>query len=193
MKRMKHLDCWGVKHIAPHSPGEPFESWFARVKSQVPHLPRCVAESWVHRNWESSEYDWLPLQCLRFERHMWSVQQVLGVTEGVEPDWARPWSQGLASGDWAHAPTWLGRYMLENRTWPVPIIVLDNRAGFSGPDGEPLARHHLLEGHMRYAYFHHLVRSGDVLSKHAVWLASLEIAGRNGTARRGPPRPSPAA
>jgi hypothetical protein len=193
MKRIKHLECWGVKHIAPHGPGEPFESWFARVKSQVSHLPRCVAGSWVHRNWGGSEYDWLPLQCLRFERHMWSVQQVLGITGGVEPSWARPRSEGLASGCWPHATTWLGRYMLENHTWPVPIIVLDNPAGLSDPSGRRLNRHHLLEGHNRYAYFHHLVRSGNVLSEHAVWLASLELAEKNGTARRGPRHPRPAA
>jgi hypothetical protein len=51
------------------------------------------------------------------------------------------------------------RYFLENGTWPVPIILLDNNADIADSSGKDYGQsHHLLEGHLRFSYFRNMYR-----------------------------------
>lgn len=71
----------------------------------------------------------------------------------------------------------LGSYMLTNDTWPVPPLVLDNSCGLVHPCGEPLGRHHLLEGHHRLAYLRGLAEPPGLLKQelHSVWWVTYEL------------------
>lgn len=166
----------GFEHLAPEGRGveqEPFARWWSRVARELPHVPACVAEHWLHRNWGCSAYWWLPLDRLRFERQEWSNAEVLRIGEGEEPTWPRLWSDELGREDSVHRRSWLGWYMWKHRTWPAPILVLDNPDGLVAPDGRRLARRHLLEGRMRSAFHHHLATHGLALPRHEVWWATL--------------------
>lgn len=151
---------------------EEFEQWHQRVREQIPHVPACVAEHWLCRHGIHTPYDWLPLSRMRFERETWGLARVLSIGEGVEPLWSPNWSEDLDT-DPNHYESELGQYMLANGTWPVPIIVLDNEAGLQSPDGEPLARWHLIEGHMRSAYMDHLAKTGQAKETHQVWVTTI--------------------
>ena len=153
--------------------GEPFDVWHPRVMHRIPHVPPCVAENWLHRHWGLSPYYWLPLARLRFEKQRWANAKVLGIGEGLEPRWSPGWGEELGRQGSVHNQMWLGRYMLEHRTWPAPIIVLDNSAGLVDPFGERLARFHLIEGHMRSAFHHHLATHGLARDEHEVWLTAI--------------------
>jgi hypothetical protein len=172
------------EHIAPRGAEfdkEPFEAWFAHVRGDIPHVPACVAETWIHRNWGYSGYHWLPLARLRFEKQRWANAEVLRIGEGLEhPQWSRSWSEELGRVGSAHRQSWVGRFMLEHRTWPAPILVLDNpRRRVTDPSRERLARIHLIEGRVRAAYHHHLATHGLALAEHDVWVAKIARASRS--------------
>ncbi len=178
----------GIGHLRPTGDGfrrEPFERWFARVQSNIQHVPKCVAEQWLHRHWGYSPYHWLPIADLRFQRQAWGHDAILRIGEGEEPRWSPCWPEqlGVVGSTWAEM--WLGKHMVAHGTWPVPIIVLDNVDGLKCPFGEPLARIHLIEGHMRSAFIHHLIKTGKAKVDHDVWVATLTA--------RAPPEPSPPA
>ena len=171
----------GFRHIAPHGDvwnKEPFAEWYARVKDEIPHVPACVAESWIHRHWGYSPYYWLPLARLRFEKQSWTNSEILRIGEGLA-DRDRPfspeWSDEFGHEKSYARESWLGRYMLEHRTWPAPIIVLDNtrRRVRDRRWITPLARFHLIEGHRRSAYHHYLATHGLALDAHEVWLVTI--------------------
>lgn len=151
---------------------EPFDRWHARVREEIPHVPDCVAEHWLYRHESHTPYTWLPLSRLRFDLQTWDLARVRKIGEGIEPRWCPDWSDALGT-DPIHRETWLGQYMLEHGTWPVPIIVLDNAPGICSPDDDPLARWHLIEGHMRSAYLDHLAKTQKAQSHHQVWVTTI--------------------
>lgn len=65
---------------------------------------------------------------------------------------------------------------LNEGTWPVPIIVLENYGGIVGINGDVYGRpFHLLEGHLRLGYFRNLYRNKlqNLKKDHPVWVVSL--------------------
>lgn len=80
-----------------------------------------------------------------------------------DPKWVEAIGRYLL--DWAPSRrTWLMSFMIDQRTWPVPIIV-------ENADGE---RYRLIEGHKRLGYLWALVDSGRVSinSIHTVLIVS---------------------
>jgi len=167
------------RHVAPRGADsgsrEPFETWFQRIRDVIPHVPASVARDWLYLNWGGSPYDWLPLAQMRFEAMRCKNAEILsvGVGRGVGREAFLNWSRELGREGSHHRKIPLGQYMLEHRTWPVPILVLDSSTGLTPPPGETLARFHLVEGHMRLAFHHHLATSGQALDDHEVWLARI--------------------
>ncbi len=151
---------------------EEFEQWHQRVREQIPHVPACVAEHWLYRHGIHTPYDWLPLSRMRFKQETWELARILSIGEGVEPQWSPNWAEELET-DPNHYESELGQYMLDSGTWPVPIIVLDNETGLQSSDDEPLARWHLIEGHMRSAYMDHLAKTGRAKETHQVWVTTI--------------------
>jgi hypothetical protein len=150
---------------------EPFAEWFARVRTELPHLPECVAEHWIHRHWNGcSPYEFLPLDRLRFDRQVWTLGRLRQVEVGSG------WRQIHSDVDRLYSPdivkTPLARMMLTARTWPVPIIVLDNPGGLADRYG-PMGRLRLIEGHLRFTYLHCLDHRSEAAPMHTVWLATV--------------------
>ena len=149
---------------------EPFAEWFARVRGALPHLPECVAEHWIHRHWNGcSPYEFLPLDRLRFDRQVWPLDRLRQVDVGTG------WRQIHSDIERLYSPnnvnTPLAQMMLSARTWPVPIIVLDNPGEHADRYGDPMGRFRLLEGHLRLTYLRCLDHRGAAAAAHAVWLA----------------------
>ena len=151
---------------------ESFDRWLTRVRGDIPHVPACVAENWLYQHGVHTPYAWLPLSRLRFDLQTWDLARVLKIDEGVDPLWCLSWSEGLGTES-LRRESRLGQYMLSHGTWPVPIIVLDNAGGIQSPHGAPIARWHLVEGHMRSAYMDHLAKSGQAQAQHQVWVATV--------------------
>lgn len=145
---------------------EPFAEWYPRVREHIEHVPEDVADQWIHDNWAASPYEFLPLEQLRFERQRWTLSEIDRVRFGR--DWGENASDVHRLDDEHVQQTWLAQFMLREKTWPRPIIVLDNQHGLVCR-GEQLARWHLLEGHLRLTYLRCLQHKGIALAEHEVW------------------------
>lgn len=128
---------------------EPFTEWYPRVREHITNVPEDVAEQWVHDHWGHSPYESLPLEQLQFERQRWSLADIDRVRFGR--DWGENANDAYRLDDEQLQRTPLAQYMLKEKTWPRPIIVLDNQHGLVNR-GEQLARWHLIEGHTRLTY-----------------------------------------
>ena len=145
---------------------EPFEDWYARVGEDIKHVPEDVAEQWIHEHWGGLPYEFLPLEQLKFEKQRWSLSDIDRVRFGR--DWGENASDVERLDDEHIQNTRLARFMLDAKTWPRPIIVLDNKHGLVHR-GEQLGRWHLLEGHTRLTYMRGLQHKGVALPEHDVW------------------------
>ena len=183
--RQRALECpeaW-FDPLLPEGEGfekEDFERYYARVGPLLPNFPKSVLEDWLHRHaaFAFEQYGWLDYHSFRFEEETWPIERVALVRSGVE-DTVNSWALDFHESD-RRDP--LALYMTEHGTWPVQPIVLDNTSELRDPDGLPLARLHLLEGHLRLAYLRGLALRNpeSVADRHRVWLvtgASKRIAG----------------
>jgi hypothetical protein len=168
--------------IAPHEDEvtgatEPFESWFARVQGRIPHVPRSVAEDWLHRHWGQSFCSWIDLGRLRFRLERWESARLSDI-KFDEMTWGNHdlWLKDLIkSQHWASSrELWV--YMEQHGTWPVPIIVLKSPPGTDDPrfKGWKLPSLLLLEGHHRLEFIRALVAVRKARPEHEIWLAELE-------------------
>ncbi len=163
--------CWGETTM------EPFADYLGRVKHLVPSWPAEVIEQWIYRHYPDmvDDYGWLLTEC-RCEFRLRAVDTST-VFSSVSTHKIASAVDSLGYqivASLTTGPTWLQQFMLDYRTWPVPIIVLENHAHLTGPQGEPYGSpYHLLEGHLRLAYFRALHRSGYPLQPtHDVWFAT---------------------
>lgn len=95
----------------------------------------------------------------------------------------KDWPETLMGwGDWLfddprRRKTWLAKRMLEIGTTPAPIIVAVNSGSFVHPREhyKMVAPYQLVEGHMRLAYLHSMIRRGyeGTQPKHAVVLVAI--------------------
>lgn len=146
---------------------EPFEEWFARVREHIPRVPEDVADQWVHECWGGSPYDSLPVEQLEFEKQSWRLANLDLVRFGES--WREQPSDVNRLDDENIRETPLARFMLCKKTWPRPILVLDNPGGLV-LRGEKLGRWHLIEGHNRLTYLRCLQSKGFAMPEHDVWV-----------------------
>ena len=113
---------------------ESFNDYYQRWPKALKNIPKQVVESWIHRHWAQFQ-DWIPLK-----PETWSYELCeLTNTEVLEishvNDWPlqlEVWGRDLFRGS-HRKTTWLGKYMLEHGTTPVPIIVGKNFGEQSHP------------------------------------------------------------
>lgn len=85
---------------------------------------------------------------------MWSKYRITKI-EAISNSDIAEWGKLFTENSYWRG-TWLAQYMLRERCWPVPIIVMDN---------------FLLEGHRRLGYFKAMVNHGErVADYHPVWV-----------------------
>jgi hypothetical protein len=152
---------------------EPFEQYKNRVGQLFPNIPECVLEQWVYRHYDQfiPEYaSFLNIKDISFEKEArqkdWIYNEIKSFDEG--------WIDGRGHHFYQGYSFPLKEYMLKHRTWPVPIIVIENREGklknSSGwPLGEPF---HLAEGHTRLNFFreNYRLEKETLKETHEIWV-----------------------
>ena len=150
------------------------QEYLGRMADVVPNIPPDVLEQWLFRHWRGfeSNWSWLDLSQVSFRQEVWSTERVFRQIDSLCMDLILGLSERLKSNRYVQS-SWLGHFMLEEGTWPNPIIVLQNTDNLRNPYGKILRPFNLLEGHHRLAYFIAMKQlSHQALQhEHTVWLA----------------------
>lgn len=131
----------------------------------------CYGSS-IYRHYDSilDEYIESGIENMKFVREWWDVEKVYNEIKLFDGEELGGMGYHIFE-DEDDKEDWLADYMLEHRTWPEPIIVLDNLSLTSW--GKPF---HLMEGHRRLDYFREVYQEErDTLkSLHEVWVVTLK-------------------
>ncbi|MGM0785988.1 MAG: hypothetical protein ACQEUM_17985 [Pseudomonadota bacterium] len=168
-----------VKGYGGYNP-EDFEDYYRRWPDELQTIPKCVVEQWIHRHWDDFQ-DWIALNPHKWswERREFTNQEILKIdhfgdwieqlhSEGTEYVSAKPRSE-----------TFVGGYMLEHGTTPVPMIVAEYSGHAVHPKGfkddymkEP---YQLIEGHSRLGCLLGMIDSDhpNLMKKHQVWVVRI--------------------
>lgn len=85
---------------------------------------------------------------------MWSKYRITKI-EAISNSDIAEWEKLFTENSYWRG-TWLAQYIIREKTWPAPIIVLDN---------------FLLEGHRRLGYLNTLIKTDfSVAEYHPVWV-----------------------
>lgn len=131
-------------HIHSSDSKESSSDYLQRVSSVYPNIPPDILENWAWRHWEAfrSAYDNLSLGNCDFKLEMWSKYRITKI-EAISNSDIAEWGKLFTENSYWRG-TWLAQYIIREKTWPVPIIVLDN---------------FLLEGHRRLGYLNTLIKT----------------------------------
>jgi hypothetical protein len=167
-------------HLAPqfHPSGAvstPFEQWWANAQPSFTNVPEEVARQWLHRHWKHSPYSYLIAKNYIFKPKQW------GSLRDIRTSWSE-FKEDNAGAMWKGKDLvksmpgfmpYVPKYMLANKAFPAPIIVLDNHDGHHGrdyPKEHPLPDAFVLvEGHTRFNTGIYLQSIGQ-LERADVWL-----------------------
>lgn len=161
---------------------ESFEDYYARWPNELAHVPESVVRMWM---WEHNDqviefFD----QCYDIDR--WSFRlEKLDNKKILE---VRHFADELEKlddiGDRLIKGLLVGyntaEYMLENGTFPCPIIVVENGGQYehhrSHPGEKMLEPYHLIEGNRRLAFVRALNRHNhpNLQDEHDVWVVTIE-------------------
>lgn len=155
---------------------ESFESYKRRVCSVVSNIPDCVLENWIYRHFSCvvSGYSFLNFNEMRFTKEEWSKDDIFTLIKSYDDGMINNLGYQLYK---CENKSWLQDYMLKHMTWPVPIIVFENKESSYLNDrrmkmGVPF---HLLEGHLRLNYFREIYRTEKETLKdiHFIWKVTM--------------------
>lgn len=148
-------------------------------------MPRDVARQWLFLNWGTSPYGFLRSRDYDFRFTEWPGKHLYQIRSRWD-DWEHNGcvKQGRVAIE--RAPeAYLQDFLLRNRTFPEPIILLDNR-------DEHLESEYprdatcipgglvLIEGHMRFNIASYLVTTGSVNESLPVWMMERSKEPRGG-------------
>lgn len=149
---------------------EPFEIYYQRVGHYLPNVPECPFEQWIYKQYSDiDDYAFLDFRKMKFEKEIWSKDKIFNEINSYG-DNHRIDSHGFQIYNNRFNGVWLKKYMIENLTWPVPIIAFENHS--HEKMGKPF---HLLEGHTRLNYFRAIYRKEKekLLDNHFVWKVAI--------------------
>ena len=159
---------------------ETFDDYFARWPANLSSIPKDVIRDWIYRHWGEFNHHWSHLH-----PHTWSYElEQFSNDEILSIDHISNWMANLdAEGieyvsDTPRSKTDLAQYMLNNGTFPIPILVAKNAGHVIYPHGggehmkDPLQ---LIEGHSRLACIRGMIHSNhaNLKQQHDVWLVSI--------------------
>ncbi|MCP3777050.1 hypothetical protein J2W97_001230 [Paenibacillus jamilae] len=166
-------NLWNALNPGSHSydsfgeRAESLESYIKKVSDLGLNIPTDVIEQWIYRHYEyiDARYISLGIEKMKFEREIWDSNKVYSKINTFEFD-----KLGGMGHNVYEEENWLISFMLKNRTWPKPIIVLENNTFPSW--GTP---YHLLEGHQRLDFFREIYQEErDTLKdQHEIWVVKL--------------------
>lgn len=155
---------------------ESFESYKGRVSSSTINIPDCVLENWIHRHYSCvvSDYSFLNFNKMQFTKEEWSKDNIFSLIKSYDDGMINNLGYQLYKRE---NKSWLQDFMLKHMTWPIPIIVLENKETSYMDDrgmkmGVPF---HLLEGHLRLNYFREIYRTEKETLKdtHLIWKVNM--------------------
>ncbi|MDF1641549.1 hypothetical protein [Thalassolituus oleivorans] len=160
---------------------ESFSEYLDKWPEELSNFPEEVIEDWVYRHNEFFIKDWsgYNLENWQFElveftnKDLLSVQHLPGEIEKCDHT-----GENIIKTLGSSLENELGRYICDNGTFPVPIIVALNAIEILHPksfEDEYMATpYQLIEGHRRLGTIRAMLRNGnyDVADLHEVWLIS---------------------
>lgn len=170
-----------LKTLRPYKFGtfdvESFDGYKERVSLVLPNWPECPLRNWLYRHFDFfvDEYAWLRFDVFIFSLASWQNDEIFHQIRTHKLDMVDSLGKQILTNP-PSIRSWLQQYFLNERTWPVPIIVLENYGGIVGKDGEVYGQpYHLLEGHLRLGYFRNLYRHRpqNLIMDHPVWTVTL--------------------
>lgn len=178
---MRNLPEWASEMRSPSTfehDIERFEEWWTNHRAYLEHLGPIVAEQWIYRHFDRSEYFGLPLEYLRVQLERMATNTLLTDV------YVAGWENEPAEYDWqnfyepAHGnpvPREPGLLMLASGTPRTPILLLHTPEGFVLPNGCEHDRPYcLIEGHTRWRCIRGLNTCGQAAPEHDVLLLTLE-------------------
>lgn len=164
---------------------ESFKDYRARLPIEFDVVPDSVIESWIYRHWPEFQ-EWLSLRPFEWKYKLMSMPSTEILRISHVSDWPTTlqyWGDDLIDGPF-RKDTWLGKYMLEHGTTPIPMIVAMNAGGWGHPREGWLAMqepHQIIEGHMRLAYLQAMIRRNHttLAAAHEVIVAELPLNNRH--------------
>lgn len=171
-------------HLAPSfeesgAVATPFPEWWSIVKNAFANVPEEVARDWLHRHWSHSPFGWLPSRDYTFRCVDWSSDRLSEIRSGWS-DFSKDPSENIGHGRYLVEENLrqhryeLINYIVDNRTFPVAPIVLDNSDGhlgsIAGAHFDFPAAHILIEGHLRFNIASYLASVGRLNSVVPFWL-----------------------
>lgn len=153
------------------------ESYIGRIASLVPNIPKEILIQWFYDHFDSvkQRYSWLNISTLNFKIEVWSKEAIFNNIKPWNGAAVESWTNQFMVNSEADTNS-LILYMKNNKTWPVPPIILDNDINLIMPNGDEIARYELIEGHHRYAYFKglYLSKNINVLKEHKLWMLKVK-------------------
>lgn len=158
-----------------------FDDWWAKNSCNFPGVPECVARQWLYRHWNNSPYSWLPSQGAEFQLVEINGNQLMEIAAGAGDTWKIEETLAIGRRHIEKGQFWVASYMRVYRTWPKPVIVLDNKSGalHSGqgfiPSYQPIVTGlNLIEGHRRYECAVFLHSTGRLKLPLTIWQLSYQ-------------------
>lgn len=162
---------------------ESFAAWWGRNESEIGHLHPQLAEQWVYRHWDYTEFAFLPLETLSWQLRQMEGGEVLAnvrreISKQLDPEWDYHQFQGEGKEKTQTAQE------LDQGTWAHPIVALSTPSGWVTRSREhphdfielPQERLMLLEGHQRHRYLNALHwRGTPPRGPHQVFVVSSPV------------------
>lgn len=179
---MKHpLPYNKVERLAPfidenEDPTEKADAYAKRFQQTFPKFPSEVISQWFYDHRQSiHQNSWLPFGLLTFSLVELATVEVFDSCFSNNPI-VDQYRAHFEEGNTSRRMSRISEYIIENRTWPVPPIVMANpEAKIESPWGmkcdSPL---HLLEGHHRFAVLHAYQSKVVLNATHKIWIAKIE-------------------
>jgi len=160
---------------------ESFEDYYARWPNELSHVPESVVKSWMwYHNEQVVEFcrDYYDIEHWSFQLENFDNDKIMEVQhfpdelEKLDDIGERFINGKLAGYDTAD-------YMLENGTFPCPIIVVENGSRYQHHKSLPcetmIEPYHLIEGNRRLAFVRALIRHNHPKLKgnHEVWVVTI--------------------
>jgi hypothetical protein len=146
----KHLRRLGTDE----APEESFDAWWAQHHDELAHLDPQIAEQWIYRHFDKTEFSCLPLDTLSWERRALSADDIVThvrreLGRRLDPEWDYEQMRGLTGFPVSPVVT----EFEATGSWTFPIVALSVPAGWHANRREyPDARLMLVEGHSRQRY-----------------------------------------
>ncbi|WP_108652368.1 hypothetical protein [Dongshaea marina] len=160
-------------HFRSDCSEEKCPEYLSRMRREVPDIPQNILQHWIFRHWRGfeSNWGWLDLEQIHFEKLCYSTKVLIQELGTHRRDTINYWSRVHQDNSYVR-DSWLAQSMLEQGSWPEPIIVLNNNQQLNDPSGRPMAKLHLLEGHHRFAYLKSMYDNSPqlLLPEHEIWL-----------------------